>query len=94
MARAAVAALENGAKQVIALAAHGLFTGDAQKTLATAPLSQTIVTDTVPPFRLEKTFAASHVKIVGAAPLFGGCIECLHKGGSVARLLGDEDEKS
>lgn len=94
MARAAVAALENGAKQVIALAAHGLFTGDAQKTLATAPLSQTIVTDTVPPFRLEKAFAASHVKIVGAAPLFGGCIECLHKGGSVARLLGDEDEKS
>jgi ribose-phosphate pyrophosphokinase len=94
MARAAVAALENGAKEVIALAAHGLFTGDAQKTLATAPLSQTIVTDTVPPFRLEKAFTASHVKIVSAAPLFGGCIECLHKGGSVAKLLGEEDEKS
>jgi ribose-phosphate pyrophosphokinase len=93
MARAAAAALENGAKEVIAFAAHGLFTGDAQKTLATAPLSQTVVTDTVPAFRLDKAFAASHVKIVSAAPLFAGCIDCLHKGGSIARLLGDEDQK-
>jgi ribose-phosphate pyrophosphokinase len=91
MARAATSSLQNGAREVIALAAHGLFTGDAQNTLLTAPLSQIITTDTVPSFRLEAGFAISHVRTVSASPLFASCIDCLHKGGSVAQLLGDVD---
>ena len=91
MDRAARAALEHGAKEVIACAAHGLFTGDAKSTLAAALFRHIIVTDTVPPFRLDAQFAASHLKIVSAAPLFADCIKCLHGGSSISQLLGDED---
>ena len=94
MARAAVSSLQNGARAVVALAAHGLFTGDAHKTLLTAPLSQIVTTDTVPAFRLEAGFAASHLRTVSAAPLFANCVDCLHGGGSIAQLLGDEDPGS
>jgi ribose-phosphate pyrophosphokinase len=92
MARAAAAAMENGAREVMAFAAHGLFTGDAQATLAAAPLSRIVVTDSVSPFRLDAAFAASRIQIASAAPLFAGCIDCLHDGASMARLLGDESE--
>jgi ribose-phosphate pyrophosphokinase len=91
MDRAAHAALEHGAKEVIACAAHGLFTGDAKSTLAAAPLQHIIVTDTVPPFRLDAKFVTTHVKIVSAVPLFADCIKCLHGGSSISQLLGDED---
>jgi ribose-phosphate pyrophosphokinase len=90
MARAAKVAMEKGASEVIGCAAHGLFTGDAQKTLAAAPLHFTMVTNSVPPFRLERDFAASHVKTINVAPLFAGCISCLADGSPVTRLLGDE----
>lgn len=87
MARAAQTSLQQGAKDVVALAAHGLFTGDAQKTLTEAPLAHIITTDTVPPFRLEAAFAERHVKIVSAAPLFAEAIKRLHLGGSISEML-------
>jgi ribose-phosphate pyrophosphokinase len=87
MARAAQASLRHGAKEVIAVAAHGLFTGDARKTLAEAPLARTIITDTVPPFRLDSIFAERHVQIVTAAPLFAEAIKRLHFGGSISEML-------
>jgi len=91
MDRAARAALEHGAKEVIACAAHGLFTGNANSTLAAAPLNHIIVTDTVPPFRLDAKFVTTHIETVSAAPLFADCIKCLHGGSSISQLLGDED---
>ncbi len=91
MARAAKAALDHGAKDVIACAAHGLFTGDAEATLAAAALRKTIITDTVPPFRLSPQAVLSHVDIVSAAKIFADCARCLHDGASISQLLGDED---
>lgn len=91
MARAAKAALDHGATDVIACAAHGLFTGDAKATLAAAALRKTIITDTVPPFRLSPQAASSPVDIVSATMLFAGCVRCLHDGAAISQLLGDED---
>ena len=91
MARAAVAAMDHGATEVIACAAHGLFTGNAGDTLASAPIRLTVITDSVPPFRLAAGHSASQLKIVSAAPLFAGCISSLAGGTSITRLLGDED---
>lgn len=91
MDRAARAAMEHGAKEVIACAAHGLFTGNAKSILAAAPLKHIIVTDTVPPFRLDATFVTTHIENVSAVPLFADCIKCLHGGSSISQLLGDED---
>jgi ribose-phosphate pyrophosphokinase len=91
MDRAARTALAHGAKEVFACAAHGLFTGNANSTLAAAPLNHLIVTDTVPPFRLDAKFVTTHVETLSAAPLFADCIKCLHGGSSISQLLGDED---
>jgi ribose-phosphate pyrophosphokinase len=54
MARAAGACREHGAQKVHALAAHGLLLGEAGLALADPNLSGTVITDTVPPFRLER----------------------------------------
>ncbi len=91
MDRAARAALDHNAGQVIACAAHGLFTGEAKTILAAAPLRHIIVTDTVPPFRLDAKPASTSIRTISATALFADCVKCLHGGSSISRLLGDED---
>jgi ribose-phosphate pyrophosphokinase len=87
MARAARAYRQHGAQEVHALAAHGLFVGEAGLALADPNLSGTIITDTVPPFRLDEQTLRNHVEIVSAAPLFAEAIRRLHEGGSISDLL-------
>ncbi len=87
MARAARACREHGAAEVHALAAHGLFTGDAADTLADPALSGVIVSDTVPPFRLSAA-ARDRVEIVSAAPAFAEAISRLAGGGPISGLAG------
>lgn len=87
MRRAAEACLEHGARKVYALAAHGLFVGEAGKLIADPRLAKTIVTDTVPPFRLDPGVAETYVEVVSAAPLFAEAIKRCHEGGSIVELL-------
>lgn len=87
MLRAADACLEQGAREVYALAAHGLFTGEAGKVIADERISKTIITDTVPPFRLDLEVAEKRVEVVSAAPLFAEAIRRRHEGGSIVELL-------
>jgi ribose-phosphate pyrophosphokinase len=90
IARAAAAAVSQGAEEVIACAAHGLFTGLPEATLQASPIRRCLVTDSVPLFRLATDFATSHLQVVSAAPLFAGCVRCLTERSSIAQLLGDE----
>ena len=78
MKRAALALHQAGAQQVIACAAHGLFIEPAADVLADAALSQVLVTDSVPPFRLPAAGPVSRkLRIVSAVPLFAQAIrEC------------------
>jgi ribose-phosphate pyrophosphokinase len=69
--RAAGACLEKGATAVHALAAHGLFTGDADSVVRDRRITGIVVTDTIPPFRLSPA-AAGRLERVSAAPLFAG----------------------
>lgn len=87
MARAARACLARGARSVRALAAHGLFTGNAGEVLADSPLARIVVTDTVPAFRLDPSLIGARVEIIGAAPLFAEAMRRLHEGGSLSDLL-------
>jgi ribose-phosphate pyrophosphokinase len=87
--RAAEACLAHGAREVLAVAAHGLFTGEAAAVLRDERLSRILDTDTLPPFRLPADLAAERLEIVSAAPLLAGAIKCLSDGGSIAALLGD-----
>jgi ribose-phosphate pyrophosphokinase len=91
LSRAAARCLEAGARAVYAFAAHGLFVGDADKTLTQAPLSKLFITDSVPLRRLSEAARKTRVEVVSAAPLLAGAIRILHEGGSVTSLLGDQD---
>ncbi|MCP4382204.1 MAG: ribose-phosphate pyrophosphokinase [Hyphomicrobiales bacterium] len=86
LARAAATLKEQGADTVHAVAAHGLFTGDAARSLADPRLSNVFVSDTVPPFRLPERFARDRLQIVPAAPAFAEAIRRLHAGETLADL--------
>ena len=79
MRRAAVALRRAGAREVIALAAHGLFIAPAAEVLADAAISRIVVTDSVPPFRLPANGpAAGKLEIVSVVPLFAQAIRQCH----------------
>ncbi|MDH5512946.1 MAG: ribose-phosphate diphosphokinase, partial [Gammaproteobacteria bacterium] len=84
---AAKACRESGVKNVYAAASHGVFVGDASRLLSGAELDQVVVTDTIPPFRLDPELARRKLVILSAAPLFAEAIQRLHTGGSLAELL-------
>ncbi|MDO8652852.1 MAG: ribose-phosphate diphosphokinase [Undibacterium sp.] len=79
MIRAARALLAAGATQVVACAAHGLFTGAASEVLNNDCITKLIVTDSVPPFRVPAD-AMLHNKLhfVSAASLFAQAIRESH----------------
>jgi ribose-phosphate pyrophosphokinase len=87
LAHAARACRAGGAHTVYAAAAHGLFTGRAQRVFAESDIRQLVVTDTVPPFRLPSGPARDRLAILSVAPLFADAIRCIHDGGSVVDLL-------
>jgi len=79
MKRAAVALRAAGARQVVACAAHGIFINPAADALACDSISQVIVTDSVPPFRLPPAAAVrSKLRVVSAVPLFAQAIQASH----------------
>lgn len=87
LARAAQACHSRGARAVHAAATHGLFVGEASRTLAEAPLEQIVITDTVPPFRLETALVEEKLVRLDAAPLMAAAVQHLHTGRASADLL-------
>ena len=86
MVRAAQALKEAGARDVWALAAHGLFTQGAQKAIVDKAVAGWIVTDTVPPFRLKGLPVKDRIEIVSAAPFFAETIRRLNGNLSIIDL--------
>lgn len=89
IARAAAACKSSGAKKVLAIATHGIFTGKPDETLGEEALQQIITTNTIPPFRLEHTGIKEKVMTLNVAPLFAEAIKRLYEGGSIVELLED-----
>ena len=89
--RAARAAQAAGAKTIYAAASHGLFMTGSEKMLADPVLSRVVVTDTVPPFRLDPSLARQKLTVLETAPLVAEAIRRIHEGGSIVELLGPED---
>jgi ribose-phosphate pyrophosphokinase len=87
LARAAKACRDYGAEKIFAFAAHGLFVGDASEVIRQSDLTQTFITDTVPPFRLAPDLIGKNVRILPAAPLFASAIRCCQGEGSITELL-------
>jgi ribose-phosphate pyrophosphokinase len=83
--------MARGAHKVYAAATHGLFMSGADDALAHPALSQVVVTDTVPPFRLSPELASRKLVVLETAPLLAEAIRRIHAGGSVSELLGPEE---
>lgn len=89
LSRSVRACAAAGAKGVIAAATHGLFSGKAPEVLADDALLEIIVTNTVPPFRLQGTPVLQKTTVLDAAALFGEVIKRMHGGGSLTELVQD-----
>ena len=85
--RTASACRQLGAKHVYAAASHGVFVGAANEVLANEALDRVIVTNTIPPFRLNSEAARSKLEVLDAAPFFAAAITRIHTGGSIVALL-------
>jgi ribose-phosphate pyrophosphokinase len=89
IARAAAGCKKSGAKKVLALVTHGIFTGKPDETLQEEALQQIITTNSIPPFRIEHTRVKEKVTILNVAPLFAEAIKRMQEGGSIVDLLED-----
>lgn len=90
ISRAAQACRNHGALQVWAIAAHGLFSADAETVLESARLNRVITTNSIPPFRLSPTFISHSLLVMNAAPLFGEAILRMYEGRSLVELCHDD----
>jgi ribose-phosphate pyrophosphokinase len=50
-------------------------------------LDRLVVTDSVPPFRLDSSIVAQRLTVLPSAPLFAAAIRRIHDGGSIVDLL-------
>jgi ribose-phosphate pyrophosphokinase len=85
--RAARACRAAGARVVHAVASHGLFVGEAPTMFGDPALEQVVVTNSVPPFRLERDRLPDQLVVLDVAPLFAEAIRRIHTGGSISELL-------
>ncbi|HVZ55461.1 MAG TPA: ribose-phosphate pyrophosphokinase [Chitinophagaceae bacterium] len=89
LARTCVACRQAGARRVIALATHGLFTGRAPDILANQGPEQILITNCVPPHRPDLSGMRDRITVLDAAPLFAEAIRRMEEGGSLVELLAD-----
>jgi ribose-phosphate pyrophosphokinase len=82
---AATALMNNGASSVRAFASHGVFSGSAIDRIAKSPLTEMVVTDSIPP--TDKTRACAKIKYLSIAPLLGEAILRISEERSVSSLF-------
>jgi ribose-phosphate pyrophosphokinase len=87
LARTARAAREAGARRVIALVTHGLFMQGAAEAIADPAIERIVITDAVPPFRLDHPELIRKLTILPSAPLLAEAIRRLHEERSLSDLM-------
>jgi ribose-phosphate pyrophosphokinase len=76
--------IERGATEVYACATHAVFAGPAIERIASSPIKEVTVTDTVPVNGKKKI---DKVTVLSMAPLLGEAISRIHTGQSVGALF-------
>ena len=84
MINAAETAMENGAKSVVSVATHGLFSDDAIDQIMKSSIEKVIVANTV---QLSEKKYFEKLEIISVAPLFANAIANIHSGESVSALF-------
>jgi len=81
------ALVTEGATAVYSCATHGVFSRDSLERIYASPLSEVIVTDTIP---LPEHADRDRITVLSIAPLFGEAIKRIHRGESVGALFSSE----
>jgi len=76
---------ESGAQEVYVGATHGVFASQALERLATSPIDQIVVTDTIP--LNEKSRKINGLKVLSVASMLGEAIKRIHRNESVSSLF-------
>lgn len=88
MLRAARACRERGAKQVHAIATHGLFSKGAEALFTDPAIGRIVVTDSVASASKEGAGREAKLQVLSVAPLIAEAIKRLHENGSTSELVG------
>jgi ribose-phosphate pyrophosphokinase len=85
LTNAAKAIMEAGARTVSACATHAVLSGPAIKRIEESPLTELIVTDTIP--LRDEARASKKIKQLSVARLLGEAIKRIHHGDSISSLF-------
>ena len=84
----AVSALvAEGAVAIYSCATHGVFSREALERIEASPITEVIVTDTIPHLPSANR---DRITVLSIAPLFGEAIKRIHRGESVGALFSSE----
>ncbi len=81
----AVALSNNGASEVIAMATHGVLSGEAMSKIDNSPIKELIITDTINP--KNRQGLSSKIKILSVANILGEAVKRIHEEDSVSSLF-------
>jgi ribose-phosphate pyrophosphokinase len=84
LAKGAEVLSKMGAKEIIAYCTHPVLSGPAIPNVANSPLTQVVVTDTIP---LREEATDGKFQVVSVAELFGEAIRRIHREESVSSLF-------
>jgi ribose-phosphate pyrophosphokinase len=82
---AARALQDHGAKRIVAVATHGVLSGPAVSRIADSPLTEVVVSDTIP--LSEAAAKCEKIKQISIARLLGEAIKRIHSSDSVSSLF-------
>jgi ribose-phosphate pyrophosphokinase len=85
---AAQTVLDEGAREVYAVATHGIFSGHAFETLRESPLSGIVVTDTVP----LRDGAPDNIRVLTSADILTDSVRRIFTDDSVSEIFAGENQ--
>lgn len=85
LCKAADVLLANGARKVVAIVTHGIFSGNAIEKLNKSKLDKIVCTNTIP--LEDKLASCSKLELLDIAPTLAEAIKRLHNGESVSYLF-------
>jgi ribose-phosphate pyrophosphokinase len=85
LVQAARAVMEAGAKSVSAAATHPVLSGPALQRIEDSPLTEVLVTDTIP--LSEAGRQCKKIKVLSVARLLGEAVKRIHHGDSISSLF-------
>jgi ribose-phosphate pyrophosphokinase len=89
LAAGARTVMEAGAREVYAVATHGLFSGNAFETLTNSPLSGILVTDTVP---LREGAPEGLIRVLTCSEILTETVREIFTEGSVSEIFAGENQ--